>query len=147
MPDTSPDKTYDPNNIFAKILAGEIPCHKVYEDAKSFAFMDIMPRTEGHTLVIPKAPARNVLDAGDADLAAVIATVKRVANAAIEALGADGITLMQFNEPASGQEVYHLHFHVMPRWDGERLKPPASEMADNDKLAAVAAKLRAALEG
>ena len=141
MPDA-----YDPENIFAKIIKGEIPSHKVYEDDNTFAFMDIMPRSDGHTLIIPKSSARNILDIQPDDLAAVIETVRKISLAAKQAFGADGITIQQFNESAGGQVVFHLHFHVIPRWDGVRMGPPASEMADNDVLAAHAEKLRAILE-
>ncbi len=140
-------QSYDNSNIFAKILRGELPCHKVYEDADTFAFMDIMPRSSGHTLVIPKTPARNVLDASPAQLAACLATVQKIAAAQIKAFGADGITLQQFNESAGGQVVFHLHFHVLPRWEGERLQPHTGQMEKPDVLAANAEKLRAALAG
>src|SRR5690349_17398781 len=118
--------SYDPNNIFAKILRGELPCYKIYEDAHSFAFLDIMPRCPGHALVIPKAPARNILDIKPEDLAHVAGTTQRVAAAAMKAFHADGITVQQFNEPAGGQVVFHLHVHVMPRTNGVALLPPAS---------------------
>src|SRR5919204_5708798 len=112
---------YDSNNVFAKILRGELPAQKVYEDAETLAFMDIMPRCEGHMLVIPKTPARNVLDASPAQLAACMRTVQKVAAAAMKAFGAAGITLQQFNEPAGGQVVFHLHFHILPRSEGVSL--------------------------
>ena len=118
---------YDSNNIFAKILRGELPSHKVYEDADTLAFMDIMPRCEGHTLVIPKTPARNLLDASPAQLAACMKTAQKVAAAVMKAFGADGITLQQFNEAAGGQVVFHLHFHVMPRWEGVALGPAGQQ--------------------
>src|SRR6478735_9375600 len=137
---------YDNNNIFAKIIRGELPCHKVYEDDKAFAFLDIMPRATGHTLVIPKTPARNLLDVPPADLAHVIQVVQRVAQAAKEVFAADGITLQQFNETAGGQVVFHLHFHVVPRHEGVEMKPPASFKEDNAVLAEHAAKLSAALK-
>jgi len=137
---------YDPENIFAKIVSGEIPSHKVYEDDKTFAFMDIMPRAEGHTLVVPKAGARNLLDIEPGDLAAVAETMRKVAKGVQKAYAADGVLIQQFNEPAAGQEVYHLHFHVIPRHEGVKLRPPASEMADNEDLAKSAEKLRAALD-
>src|SRR3954465_14043824 len=100
--------SYDTQNIFAKILRGELPCHKVYEDDKVFAFLDIMPRAPGHTLVLPKAAARNLLDVGDEDLAAVTKVAQKIAKAAVKALSADGVTLQQFNESAGGQVVFHL---------------------------------------
>jgi histidine triad (HIT) family protein len=107
--------SYDPNNIFAKILRGELPCYKVYEDDKALAFLDIMPRAQGHTLVLPKAPARNLLDIGAGDLAHVAQVTQKIAKAAMTAFGADGITVQQFNEGAGGQVVFHLHVHVIPR--------------------------------
>jgi histidine triad (HIT) family protein len=136
---------YDANNIFAKILRGELPAHKVYEDEATFAFLDIMPRAEGHTLVIPKAPARNLLDVEDSDLAKVMAVAKKIARAGLAAFDAQGVTVQQFNEPAGGQVVFHLHVHVIPRHDGVPLKPPASAMEKPEVLAANAARLRAAL--
>lgn len=138
--------SYDPNNIFAKILRGEVPCHKVYEDDRAFAFLDIMPRAPGHTLVIPKSPARNLLDIGADDLAHVVMVAQKVARAAMTAFAADGITLQQFNESAGGQVVFHLHFHIVPRHDGVPMKPPASEMADPAVLADHARKLAEALK-
>ena len=136
---------YDPQNIFAKILRGELPCHKVFEDDQTFALMDIMPRVDGHCLVIPKAPSRNILDIAPADIAAVMATVQKIARAQMTAFAADGITMQQFSEPAGGQVVFHTHVHVMPRHDGVRLGPPASVMADPAVLAENAARIRAEL--
>jgi histidine triad (HIT) family protein len=136
---------YDSSNVFAKILRGELPAHKVYEDAETLAFMDIMPRCEGHALVIPKAPVRNMLDASEAQLAACIRTVQKVAVAARQAFAADGITLLQASEGAAGQVVFHLHFHVMPRWEGKPLGSPATQMAKPEVLAANAERLRKAL--
>ena len=137
---------YDSNNVFAKILRGELPAQKVYEDADSLAFMDIMPRCEGHTLVIPKTQARNLLDASPAQLAACMRTVQKVADAAMKAFGAAGITVQQFNEPAGGQVVFHLHVHVIPRKDGVQLKPPASFKEDAAVLSDQALKLASALK-
>ena len=137
--------TYDTANIFAKILRGEIPCHKIHEDEDVLAFMDIMPRSSGHCLVISKAPARNLLDIDPAALAKVIVQVQRVAKAAMIAFGAEGITLQQFSEPAGGQEVFHIHFHILPRWEGVRLQSHPAPKADMALLAEQAAKLRAAL--
>ena len=137
---------YDPNNIFAKILRGEFPCHKVYEDDHVLAFLDIMPRSPGHTLVIPKAPARNILDIRPDDYAHVARGAHKIAKAAMKAFEADGITIVQFSEPASGQEVYHLHMHVMPRHDGVALLPPASRKEDVKVLEENATKLIAALK-
>ncbi len=137
--------SYDNDNIFAKILRGEIPATRVYEDDDTLAFMDIMPRARGHMLVIPKTPARNLLDASPAQLAACVATAQRLARAAIAGLGADGITLQQFSEEAGGQEVFHLHFHVIPRYAGQPLGRPG-QMGDMDEIAATAERIRAALE-
>jgi len=136
---------YDNNNIFAKILRGELPAHKVYEDADTLAFMDIMPRCEGHTLVIPKTSARNLLDANPAQLAACMRTVQKVATAAMKAFGSAGITLQQFNETAGGQVVFHLHFHILPRQEGVSLGPPASKMERPEVLSANAERIRKAL--
>ena len=138
--------TYDNSNIFAKILRGEIPCHKVYEDEHTFAFMDIMPRCPGHTLVIPKQPARNILDISQEDFAHVASGAHRIARAAMTAFKADGITVQQFNEPAGGQVVFHLHMHVMPRHNGVALLPPTSRKEDEKVLEEHAAKLVAALQ-
>jgi|TARA_B110000908_G_scaffold75945_1_gene91435 histidine triad (HIT) family protein len=135
---------YDDQNILAKILRGEIPCFKVYEDDETLCFMDIMPRSDGHCLVIPKTPCRNVLDATDAQLAAVMATVKKVANAAKTAFDADGITLQQFNEAAGGQEIFHLHFHIHPRHTGLPLRGPGV-MGDMDVIKANGEMISAAL--
>ena len=137
---------YDTSNIFAKILRGEFPCYKVYEDDHVLAFLDIMPRTPGHTLVIPKAPARNILDISPEDLAHVARGAQKIARAAMQAFAADGITLQQFSEPAGGQVVFHLHIHVMPRHNGIALLPPASRKEDASVLEAHAAKLIAALQ-
>ncbi|WP_022720391.1 HIT family protein [Rhodopseudomonas sp. B29] len=138
---------YDPNNIFAKILRGEFPCFKVYEDDHVFAFLDIMPRSPGHTLVIPKAPARNILDISAEDFAHVARGAHKIAHAAMRAFAADGIVVQQFSEPAAGQVVYHLHMHVMPRHDGVALLPPASRKEETSVLEEHAAKLKAALAG
>lgn len=137
---------YDPKNIFAKILRGELPCYKVYEDEHVFAFLDIMPRVPGHTLVIPKAPARNILDVKPDDYAHVARGAKKIAIAAMKAFNADGITVQQFNEPAGGQVVFHLHMHVMPRHDGVAMLPPASRKEDDKVLQEHTAKLMAALK-
>ena len=139
--------SYDPNNIFAKILRGELPCYKVYEDDHTLAFLDIMPRSVGHTLVIPKASARNILDISPEDFAHVARVAQKIARAAMEAFDADGITIQQFSEPAGGQVVFHLHVHVMPRHEGVMLLPPASRKEDGKVLEANAAKLMAALKG
>ena len=136
---------YDDTNVFAKILRGELPSHKIYEDAETFAFMDIMPRGDGHCLVIPKTPSRNILDADPQSLATLIASVQKVSRAVVKAFSADGVTVQQFNEPAGGQIVFHLHFHVIPRFDGVALRPHSGEMEKPDILAANAEKIRAAL--
>ena len=138
---------YDPQNPFAKILRGEFPSYKVYEDDHTLAFLDIMPRAPGHTLVIPKASARNILDITQDDFAHVARAGHTIAVAAKRAFDADGITLMQFSEPASGQEVYHLHMHIIPRIDGVALLPAAARKEDGDVLKANAGKLIAALKG
>jgi histidine triad (HIT) family protein len=138
--------TYDPNNVFAKILRGELPSHKVYEDDRAFAFLDIMPRAPGHTLVIPKAPARNILDVSPSDLAHVMAVAQKIARAVMPVFSADGVTVQQFNEPAGGQVVFHLHIHVIPRREGVQLKPPASFKEDAAVLSDHALKLAAALK-
>ena len=135
---------YDEQNVFAKILRGEMPCHKVYEDEATLAFMDIMPRGEGHTLVIPKAPARNILDADPEALAAVIKTAQKVARAVKKAFDADGVTVQQFNEAAGGQVVFHLHVHVIPRFDGVAMMLPGT-MGDPQAIARNAETIRAAL--
>ncbi|ANK72272.1 HIT family protein [Ensifer adhaerens] len=137
--------SYDDNNIFAKILRGEIPSHRVYEDDATIAFMDVMPQAEGHLLVVPKSPSRNLLDADAATLPALIATVQKLAVAAKEAFDADGVTIMQFNEAPAGQSVFHLHFHVIPRQAGVPLKPHSGTMEDGAVLAANAEKVRQAL--
>jgi len=137
---------YDDTNIFARILRGEIPAHKVYEDDQVVAFSDVMPQGSGHTLVVPKAPSRNLLDADPAVLGALMAVTQKVAAAAMQAFAADGVTIMQFNESASGQTVFHLHIHVIPRFDGVALKRHSDEMEKPEVLAASAEKIRHALE-
>ncbi len=136
---------YDMDNIFAKILRGEMPANKVYEDDEVLAFLDIMPRGDGHTLVIPKTPARNLMDIEPDALATLIKGVQHVARGVKQAMGAEGITIQQFNEAAGGQVVFHIHFHIIPRWEGVRMRPPASEMAEPDVLAAHAEKISAVL--
>src|SRR5262245_11858538 len=136
---------YDPNNIFAKILRGELPCHKIFEDDKVLAFLDIMPRAPGHALVLPKSPARNILDVAPDDLAHVIKVAQNIAKVSVDAFGADGVTVQQFNETAGGQVVFHLHVHVIPRKDGVALKPPASVKEAPEVLKEQAARLQAAL--
>lgn len=129
--------SYDPSNIFAKILRGELPCHKVYEDETALVMMDIFPQAKGHTLVIPKAASRNLLDADPAALAAVMPLVQRVAKAVHAATGADGIRLAQFNEAAAGQTVFHLHFHLIPAYEGVALAAHGGGKADDAELAAL----------
>jgi histidine triad (HIT) family protein len=136
---------YDPNNIFAKILRGELPCYKVYEDDKALAFLDIMPRAPGHVLVLPKAPARNILDVAPDDLAHAVKIAQKIAKVSVDVFGADGVTLQQFSESAGGQVVFHLHVHVIPRREGVALKPPASVKEAPEVLKEQAAKLAAAL--
>ena len=138
---------YDPNNIFAKILRGELPAHKVYEDDKAFSFLDIMPRAPGHTLVIPKAPARTFLDVEPDDLAHLIKVTQRIARVAVKVFSADGLTIQQFNEPAGGQVVFHLHVHIIPRQNGVPLKPPATFKEDPAVLSDQALRLSSALRG
>lgn len=137
---------YDSDNIFAKLLRGEIPSARVYEDDDTLAFMDIMPRADGHLLVIPKTPCRNVLDASPEQLSAVMQTVQKMGHAVIKAFDADGVTVQQFNEAAGGQEVFHLHFHVLPRKEGDKLRPPGN-MGDMDLIQQHAAKIRDAVAG
>jgi histidine triad (HIT) family protein len=138
---------YDDQNVFAKILRGEIPCFEVFRDDRSFAFLDIMPRSPGHTLVIPRAPARGILDIADDDLAAVARTAKRIAIAAMTAFEAEGIILQQFSEPASGQVVLHLHMHVMPVRAGVELLPAQTRKEDMAVLADHAKRMIEALGG
>lgn len=139
--------SYDRNNVFAKILRGELPAEKLYEDADTLAIMDIMPRADGHVLVIPKTPARNMLDASPAQLAACMTTVQKLSRAVMAAFDAPGVTLQQFNESAGGQVVFHLHFHVLPRHVGVALRPHTGQMEKPDVLKANADKIRAALNG
>ncbi len=136
---------YDDGNIFARILRGEIPCQKVYETERVLAFMDVMPQAPGHILVIPKLRARNIMDIAPDDLAHLIKEVQVIAKAAGKAFGADGMNVFQFNESAAGQTVFHLHFHVIPRYEGQPLKPHTGEMENPDVLGANAEKIRAVL--
>jgi histidine triad (HIT) family protein len=138
--------SYDPNNIFAKILRGELPAHKVYEDEGAFAFLDIMPRAPGHTLVIPKSAARTIVDIAPNDLAHLIKVTQTIGRAAMTVFAADGLTIQQFNEPAGGQVVFHLHIHVIPRQNGVPLKPPASVKQEPAVLSDQALRLAAALK-
>jgi histidine triad (HIT) family protein len=138
---------YDANNIFAKILRGEAPCVRVAEDDVSLAFMDIMPRADGHALIIPKTPARNLLDIAPAELARFMPSVQRLAQAVKAGMAAEGVVVQQFNESAGGQIVFHLHFHVLPRWSGVALRPPGGPIVPADQLEVVAAKIRPAMKG
>ncbi|NLR95958.1 HIT family protein [Rhizobium sp. P38BS-XIX] len=140
---TSP--AYDDNNIFAKILKGDIPSYRVYEDEHTVAFMDVMPQSPGHTLVVPKSASRNILDADPAALQQAITVVQKVAVAVQEAFDADGVYIAQFNEPSAGQTVFHLHFHVIPRHEGAALKPHSGKMEDGAVLAENAKKIIEAL--
>lgn len=137
--------SYDPENIFAKILKGEIPCHKIYEDEDTLAFLDIMPRTEGHALVITKERAPDLFGISPEGLGKLIAVVQTLAPKIKDAIGADGVLIQQFNGAAAGQTVFHLHFHIVPIKEGVPLKPHAGDMADPDALAATADKIRAVL--
>jgi histidine triad (HIT) family protein len=136
---------YDPGNVFAKILRGELPCHKIYEDEHTIAIMDIMPRADGHALVLPKTAARNILDVSPESLAHVARTTQKIAKAAMKIFKSDGITIQQFNEDAGGQVVFHLHMHVIPRVSGEKMRPHTGEMAQNGLLQTQAELYRKAL--
>jgi histidine triad (HIT) family protein len=137
--------TYDPNNIFARILRGEAPCVKVYEDEAALAFMDVMPRAEGHTLVIPKVPARTLFDIDPERLARLMPAVQKVGRAVMAGMKAEGLSLQQFNEAAGGQVVFHLHFHLLPRWSGVALRPPGGPFQNAEALKPHADKIIAAL--
>jgi histidine triad (HIT) family protein len=137
---------YDPNNVFAKVLRGEIPSHKIYEDADTLAFLDIMPRTNGHALVITKSNARDLFDVSPEALAALMRTVQKLSPIIRDTMGADGVLIQQFNGAAAGQTVFHLHFHIIPIKEGVPLKPHAGSMADQAALAATAEKIRKTLE-
>jgi histidine triad (HIT) family protein len=136
---------YDQNNIFAKILRGEIPCVKVYEDAQTLAFMDVMPEADGHVLVVPKEGAETILDLSPEGMAAMMATTQKVAKAVDRALAPDGILLKQYNRPAAGQSVFHVHFHIVPRWEDVPLAPHGKVMVEAARLEPIAAKIRSAL--
>ncbi len=138
---------YDPTNIFARIVRGEIPCVRVYEDADTLAFMDLMPQSEGHTLVIPKVAGENLFDTPPGSVAAAILSTQRVARAVKAAFSPPGLIVTQFNGPAAGQTVFHLHFHVIPVYSAGGLRLHAREKADAATLEAHAARIRAALEG
>ena len=136
---------YDPNNIFAKILRGEIPCVKVYEDDRTLAFMDVMPEAEGHVLVVPKEGAENILDLSSEGMAAMMATTQKMAKAVDKALQPDGILLKQYNRAAAGQSIFHVHFHIVPRWEGAAMAPHGKVMVDAATLEPIAAKIRSEL--
>jgi histidine triad (HIT) family protein len=132
---------YDPSNIFAKILRGEAPCTRVYEDDVSLAFMDVMPRADGHTLVIPKIPCRNLLDMPPAALSLFIPAVQTVAKAVYRGMKAEGVIVQQFNEAPSGQQVFHLHFHILPCWTGVAIRPPGGPFQSAETLKPYADKI------
>jgi histidine triad (HIT) family protein len=136
---------YDPNNIFAKILKGEIPCHKLYEDDDTLAFLDIMPRTEGHTLVITKEKAPDLFGITPEGLGKLMAVVQKLAPKIKDAVGADGVLIQQFNGAAAGQTVFHLHVHIVPRKESEPMRPEGAKMAEPDDLAMTAEKIRKVL--
>ena len=136
---------YDENNVFAKVLRGEIPCHKLYEDEDTLAFLDIMPRAEGHALVITKEKARDLFDVSPQALVKLMAVVQKLAPKIQKAVGAEGVLIQQFNGSAAGQTVFHLHVHIVPRKAGETLKPHAGKMEEQAKLAATAEEIRKAL--
>lgn len=136
---------YDQSNIFAKILRGEIPAVKVYENDKTLAFMDVMPEAEGHVLVVPKEAAEDILDLSSEGLSAVMATVQKVARAMDKALSPGGILLKQYNRAAAGQSVFHVHFHIVPRWEGVPMAPHGKVMVEAARLEPIAAKIRSAL--
>ena len=136
---------YDPANIFGKILRGEIPAHKVFENELALVMMDLFPQSKGHCLVLPKAPSRNLLDADPAVLAELLPLVQKIAVAAKAALGADGVRIAQFNEAPAGQTVFHLHFHVIPVYEGADEQPHTSGKADDGELASLAKQIAAAL--
>ena len=137
---------YDNDNIFAKILRGELPCHKIHEDSDTLAFLDIMPQSKGHTLVLPKAPFENIFDIDEASLCRLMSTVRRLAPVIRDAMGADGIRLMQFNGKAAGQTVFHIHVHIIPRYKGVALKHHGAQPQQAEILEKNAAIIRAALE-
>jgi len=139
--------TYDPENVFAKIVRGELPAVKVHEDDRVLAFMDVFPQSEGHVLVISKVShARNLIEAEPEVTTELALMTQRISAVMPAALGCDGVSVMQFNGESGGQTVFHLHFHVIPRWTGRPMRSHGSgQMADVDELAAIAAKLSAAL--
>lgn len=141
------DGDYDRDNIFAKIIRGEMPAAKVYEDDQVVAFLDLFPQSPGHTLVLPKATCRNMFDIAPDDLQQLIVRVQMIARGVRKALGPDGLTIMQFNGSAGGQTIFHLHFHIIPRYDGVAMKGHGQAgMADKDELTALAGKIAASID-
>lgn len=140
----SHSSTYQADNIFARMLQGEIPCHTVYDDDVALAFLDIMPQANGHTLVIPKLPVRNMFDMPADAWGPYMERVQKVATAVKAGMGAEGITIQQFNESAGGQSVFHLHFHILPRWSGIGLRRHSAETEKQEVLKENAARIRAA---
>ena len=137
--------SYDANNVFAKILRGEIPCVKVYEDSKTLAFMDVMPESDGHVLVVPKESAQDIFDLSANGLTAMMLTTQKVAKAVDKALQPDGIQLKQYNRAPAGQSIFHVHFHIVPRWEDAGLAPHGKVMVEAAKLEPIAAKIRSEL--
>ena len=136
---------YDTSNIFAKILRGEIPAVKVYEDDRTLAFMDVMPEAEGHVLVVPKESAQDILSLSPEGLTAMMATVQKVAKAVDRALSPGGILLKQYNRAPAGQSVFHVHFHIVPHWEGVAMAPHGKVMVEAARLEPIAAKIRSEL--
>jgi histidine triad (HIT) family protein len=136
---------YDSSNIFAKILRGEIPAVKVYEDNRTLAFMDVMPEADGHVLVVPKEAVEDILSLSPEGLSAMMATVQKVAKAVDKALSPGGILLKQYNRAPAGQSVFHIHFHIVPRWEGVPMAPHGKVMVEAARLEPIAAKIRSAL--
>jgi histidine triad (HIT) family protein len=136
---------YEDDNIFAKIIRGEIPAFKVYEDEQALSFMDAMPQSQGHTLVVPKTRARNLFDIDPAALGDLIRVTQHVARGVRKAFNPDGLRIMQFNEPAAGQTVFHIHFHIIPCYEGTPLKQHSRDRADQAVLARHAELIKQAL--
>jgi histidine triad (HIT) family protein len=140
------DGAYDPDNVFARILRGEIPSAKVYEDAKVLAFMDAFPQARGHTLVVHRhSRARNLLEIEPEALCELALGVQKVTRAVRRALNPDGVVVTQFNGALAGQTIYHLHFHILPRWDGVAMAPHGGGQAQPEELAQLAAAIAAEL--
>lgn len=136
---------YDNQNVFAKILRGELPCVKVYEDDDTLAFMDVMPQADGHVLVIPKSPAENLFELGEEAAIAVMLTTQKLARAVKKAMNCSGIMIAQLNGAEAGQTVFHIHMHIIPREDGIQMALPAKDMVEAETLEKLAEKIRAAL--